>query len=381
MIKLKQTKIQDFDFFYLLSCGLNNKAPDKTSLSGMDLDYIFKISESHSVEPVITYALETVGLADKKWLDSKNNAIRKNMLFDMERAKVISFMENNEIANMPLKGVILKDLYPKPGMRKMADNDIWFDESKADLLESFMRSLGYEDVEKEAGCHDVYTRPPVYNFEMHRRLFNSVTPDKIINYYSDIYPLLKKDENKKFGYTFSKEDFYIYITAHEYKHFTNAGIGVRALLDCWVYVKKYGDTLDWKYIKKVTDKLDMTEFEQTRRKLAQNLLSNADEIKLDKDQTELLKIYMYSATYGTFESRMSNKVRKLQGDNSKITFKSKITYFWKWCFPNREAYRDEYPFIYKHKILLPFGVVPRVFKALVYRRKKLKNKIDILRKM
>ncbi len=372
---------QVYDFFYLLSCGLNNQTPDKPRVLEMDLDSIFKISESHSIEPVITYALEAVGLADKKWLDSKYNAIHKNMLFDMERAKIISFMENNEISHMLLKGIILKNLYPKPGMRKMADNDIWFDENKADLLETFMRSLGYEDVEKEAGCHDVYTRPPVYNFEMHRSLFNSATPDKIINYYSDIYPLLKKDENKKFGYSFSKEDFYIYVTAHEYKHFTHAGIGVRALLDCWVYIKKYGDSLDWEYIKSITDKLDMTDFEQSRRILAQKLLSDANKISLDKDQTELLKIYMRSATYGTFESRMSSKVRELQGDNSKVTFKSKLKYFLKWCFPGRETYKDDYPFIYKHKILLPFGFVPRVFKALVYRRKRLKNKINTLRKM
>ena len=378
---MKDYQKQVYDFFYLLSCGLNNKSPDKERLSEIDLEEIYKISESHSVEPVITYALETVGLADKKWLDVKYNSIHKNMLFDMERNKIISFMENNCISHMPLKGIILKNLYPKAGMRKMADNDIWFDESKADLLESFMRSLGYKDVEKEAGCHDVYTRPPVYNFEMHRSLFNSATPDKIVNYYTDIYPLLKKDENNRFGYSFSKEDFYIYVTAHEYKHFSHAGIGVRALLDCWVYVKKCGDILDWKYIKSVTDKLDMTDFEQSRRNLALKLLTDVNEITLDKEETELLKIYMRSATYGTFESRMSSKVRKLQGNNSKVTFSSKLKYFFKWCFPSREEYKEDYPLIYKYKILLPFGFIPRAFKALVYRRKRLKTKINILRKM
>ncbi|MEE1061415.1 MAG: nucleotidyltransferase family protein [Ruminococcus sp.] len=378
---MKQENIKVYDFFYLLSCGLNNKTPDKERIDKIDLESIYDMSVSHSVEPIITYALESVGLADKKWRDSKNNAIRKEMLFDMERNKIISFMEKNEISHMPLKGVILKTFYPKPGMRKMADNDIWFDESKADLLESFMRSLGYKDIEKEAGCHDIYTRPPVYNFEMHRSLFNSATPDKIVSYFSDIYPLLIKDENKKFGYSFSKEDFYIYVTAHEYKHFTNAGIGVRALVDCWVYVKKYGDILDWRYIKSVTDKLDMTDFEQSRRALAQELFADVNIIKLNKEQTELLKIYMRAATYGTFESRISSKVRALQGNNSKVTLGSKLKYFLKWCFPGRDAYKDDYPFIYKHKILVPFGFVPRVFKALVYRRKRLKTKINTLRKM
>lgn len=45
---------------------------------------------------------------------------------------------------MPLKGVILKELYPKIGMRQMSDNDILFDETYRKDVVRFMKNKGYD---------------------------------------------------------------------------------------------------------------------------------------------------------------------------------------------------------------------------------------------
>ena len=70
-----------------------------------------------------------------------------------------------------MKGSILKDWYPKPGMREMADNDILFDSSGRKQVRELFQNRGYKTVSFRKGNHDTYEKPPIYNFEMHVSLF------------------------------------------------------------------------------------------------------------------------------------------------------------------------------------------------------------------
>lgn len=67
---------------------------------------------------------------------------------------------------MPLKGSILKDWYPKFGMREMADNDILFDASKRKEVKAIFQGRGYTVKEYDKSNHDAYEKPPIYNFEI-----------------------------------------------------------------------------------------------------------------------------------------------------------------------------------------------------------------------
>ena len=60
---------------------------------------------------------------------------------------------------------------------------------------------------------------------------------------------LLKEEGNRFGYRFSDEDFYLFLTAHEYKHYSWGGTGLRSLMDVYVYLKNLEGRLDWNYIK------------------------------------------------------------------------------------------------------------------------------------
>ena len=76
---------------------------------------------------------------------------------------------------MTLKGIILKEMYPKLGMRQMADNDILYDKQYQEELLNFMIARGYEPSQIGEGNHDVYEKAPVYNYEFHTALYNVAT--------------------------------------------------------------------------------------------------------------------------------------------------------------------------------------------------------------
>ena len=73
---------------------------------------------------------------------------------------------------MPLKGSILKEWYPKFGMREMADNDILFDATRRQQVRNIFANRGYSIESYNKGNHDAYEKPPIYNFEMHVALFH-----------------------------------------------------------------------------------------------------------------------------------------------------------------------------------------------------------------
>ena len=56
----------------------------------------------------------------------------------------------------------------------------------------------------------------------------------------------------------SQEDFYLYVTSHEYKHYSAGGTGLRSVLDTYVYLQKAAPDMD--YVTAEAEKLGMAEF-------------------------------------------------------------------------------------------------------------------------
>ncbi|MBR5633637.1 MAG: hypothetical protein IKW78_00425, partial [Prevotella sp.] len=48
----------------------------------------------------------------------------------------------------------------------------------------------------------------------------------LYQYYADTRRLLRKAGDKCCGYHFSDEDFYVFMTAHEWKHYSGSGTGI-----------------------------------------------------------------------------------------------------------------------------------------------------------
>jgi len=358
------------DLIYLLSCSINDISLDKSRIKFMDLDQLYKLSKHHSVVAIVNIVLEKNGIKDERFHQAYKKSIRKNILLDIERTLILGEFEKNGIWYMPLKGCILKDFYSSDGMRQMADNDILFDETKREEVKNIMLSHGYVVKEFDKSNHDVYMKPPVLNFELHTNLFNTPNIETFNKYYLNIKKMMKKDKNNKFGYHFTAEDFYVYITAHEWKHYNFSGTGIRSLVDCYVYLNNKNDKLDWKYINEQLKQLGISEFEEKRRKLAMKIFSNDRLSKLNDDDVELLTFYLSSGTYGTYENTVKKKLKK----------HSKISFWVHSIFIPRKLMNVLVPFTEKSPLLYPFGVIYRCFYILFFKRDKIKLAIKVVKK-
>lgn len=373
---------------YLSACALNDEIPNSEALKSTDFERLFELANFHSISAIICTALEKGGFLSETYMSSKEIAkwkyakdvfIRKNILLDAERRKICKFMEIKGIWYMPLKGVILKELYPKIGMRQMADNDILYDVEYQDDIKKYMISNGYKAENVGKGVHDSYTKKPLYNFEMHRVLFCNAHNPIWVSYYENVKTRLIKDSDNNFGYHFTDEDFYIYILAHAFKHYDGGGTGFRVLLDIYVYIKSKADVLDWNYINNELKKLEIAEFESQCRSLSEKLLSNPrsfNEIKLSEDERKVLLYISSSGTYGTIKNRATKDINKIKLEGSIDDIEvAKRKYYFQRIFPNMQWYKKHKPFLYKHKWLIPFFLPYRTMRALVLRRDKIKSEI------
>lgn len=375
-----------YDMLYLTACGIHGIVPAPERIKDIELEKLYRMCCLHFVDALVGTTLKKAGIVlTKAWTDSISKAIRKQILFDAERAEILKFMESRGIWYLPLKGIVLKEFYPAVGMRQMSDNDILFDGRFASDIQSYMTGRGYKPEGVGKGNHDAYCKPPVYNFEMHRSLYGTEHGVKWRSYYENVKERLIKTPDTEYGYCFSDEDFYVYIITHEYKHYSGGGTGLRSLLDVYVYLQAKERQLDFDYIKRECSKLDVAEFEEQGRALCKKIFSqsvaeNAEEINniLSVKEKEMLEYYLTSGVYGTTERMMENRVEKFRKETGS---NSKLRYLWKRIFPDMNKYREFYPFFYKHKWLLPVGWLYRAVRALVdgRRRRNMQKELQAVR--
>ena len=359
MMTEENKKVLD-DLVYLAACAVNGQVPEKSRTDGMDLSLVYEAAQNHKLAAAAGMALESAGIRNEAFVQAVAKAMRKNALLDADRAELTRKLEEAGIWYMPLKGAILKDLYPRFGMREMADNDILVDAARAQDVGRIMQELGFEVKEAGKGHHDEYTKPPVSNFEIHRMLFSGLDSEPCHLYYREMEKRLIPDEDGSFGRHFSTDDLYLYLTAHEYKHYQHGGTGIRSLLDTYVFLRKYGEALDMNYVAAEAEKMGTADYEKKSRELALRLFSGE---ALTEAEQEMLAYYASCGTYGSYEQKIVNEVHSFGGGLS-----GKLRFFLSRLFMPMDIIKYAYPLVYRHKILLPFLYVYRIIKGLTTRR-------------
>ena len=357
---------------------------------------IYYIAKKHNLVSIMAQAMEKLGFESdsdtwKRWLKEKNQLIYKSVLMDVEREVIQDFFEKNNIWYMLLKGMVIRKYYPAPELREMADNDILFDNKYSKEVYEFMTARGYKSDDYNKGYHDEYLKPPAYNFEMHRQLVSSKERPKWYEYYKDVKSILIKDttENRETAansesnntsnqFYFSDNDFYVYFIVHTYKHFLNSGMGLRTVLDVYLYVSNLQEKLDFDYIEEQLKKLDAYDFEQTFRSIAFKMFDeNLEDRKwwdlFDVKEQEMLSYVLDAGTYGNLENSVAHKMGYTKGEKKKTSDKAK--YIFRRLFPSMDTIEEFFPFFYKHKWAIPFLYIYRIGKIPFARRKKVAGEL------
>ena len=357
---------------YLRLCRLLGAWANKTAAEEAppDFDALYEAADRHFLSAAACAALEQTSLLDacppetaRRFREAKAVAVRRTILMDAERRALLAFLEEKGIWYAPLKGVVVNAVYPQYGTRQFADNDILIDAERMDEAREHMRRRGYEVKRHEAHAHDNFRKPPIYNFELHRMLFEDDGRAGFQHgcavYYADVRARLVRDEGSRFGYHFSDEDFYVYFLAHARKHYSECGTGLRTLLDGYLYRRARPD-MDRAYVAGELEKLGLTAFESVSRALEEKLFGPGPIPALTAEEREMLDWVASSGVYGTTVHRVQSGLRSLQGDGGAVTARTKARFLFRRVFPPWSWYRLHAPFVYRHRWIAPFFWVFRL---------------------
>ena len=353
---------------YLIKCAVNEQISDYELIYSLDLDAVYTFAQKHMLTAIVGMSLRKAGVETKEFKQAIAAAQRKTILLENERRQVFNALDESHIWHMALKGCVLKDWYPRFGMRESADVDVLIDKGYEKQVKEIMVNLGFTVTAYGNGHSDNYHKAPLSNFEIHPELFGPGHREIDNQYYNNVKERLIQISD--FEYVFSPNDFYVFAISHEHKHYSGGGTGLRSILDTYVMIKKL--KLDWQYIASETEKLGIKDFEEKNRSLATHLFGEGDLTEADK---EMLQYVVKSGTYGTVQNAINNKVEKYGGG-----LIGRARYISSRILLPMDTVKRHYPMFYKYKVLLPFLPIHRLLKGIKNGRPRLSTELKTLAK-
>ena len=191
--------------------------------------------------------------------------LHRGLMQEYEIGALLDDLERDGIDCLPMKGWVMRQYYPDPLLRSMADFDVLIREMDSRRMQKWMEARGYAPDHIEQSVHDTYRKPPYMNIELHRRLMEEGRLRRQHtawreNCLASLWQPGFRLEGKAHIYRLSDEDFLVHHLLHFYKHFTGSGVGLRPLADLYLFLQKKGQTLDRAYLEKQLEALHILAF-------------------------------------------------------------------------------------------------------------------------
>jgi hypothetical protein len=284
----------------------------------------------------------------------------------LEMQKWLDAADEKGLDCIPLKGFLLRQLYPSPLARSMTDLDILIrDMDRADVRQ-WMESIGYQAEEtNELSHHDNFVKHPWMYMELHFHLMKPRPGRDELE--KKVWEHATPLPGRKHIYQMSPEDFYIFHLLHLHKHFTTQGVGLKGVIDIHFLLKAYGDRLDQNYLAQELAALEIDRFAAYMEKLARILLGSEC---ADAD-SKLVMDYM--ADCGIFGSAGQRQTIEMAQTKGKYTATRKLRYYLHRLFPGMPHMRKRFPALKRFPWLLPIFWLARPFLVLLKGKDSLKE--------
>ena len=313
-----------------------------------------QVAKQHDVLYLLAHGLKQNGLLDGGEVGQRlENEIFKAVYrceqLRHELGRICEVLEAAEIPFLPLKGSVLRDLYPEAWMRTSCDIDVLVKESDLDAAVSALTDHGFRFEHKDS--HDVSLYAPNgTHTELHYTLIEGGLANGAAQVLSAAWETATLQDGTRYRYGMPDEMFYFYHIAHMAKHFENGGCGIRPLIDLWILDHRV--PFDGEKRRQLLTDGGLSTFADRAAELSEIWLSGRTHSEVSRRmETYILR----GGVYGTNENRVSVQQEKRGG---------KLRYALSRIFLPYKNLRFHYPILEKHRWLLPLMEVRRWGKLL-----------------
>lgn len=272
--------------------------------------------------------------------------------------KVQRAFDENGIDYLPVKGCKIQRFYPGLGTRTMGDADILIRMEQYERIKPLVSALGFE----EAGeyFHEMSWQSEDLHLELHRSLVPSYHVLEYA-YFEQAWELAVREEGCR--YALDREMDYLFLFAHLAKHYRAGGVGIRLVLDLWVYERQYPN-MDADRIRQGLEALRFREFYDNTRKLMQAWFADGP---VDEMVSHMTDYIFSSGVWGTMENHKAAETL-LRGRQAGSAKKAKFRKTVSAIFPPLRLMKRHYKVLGKAPWLLPVMWPVRWVSAVLFRR-------------
>ncbi|MGN0376281.1 MAG: nucleotidyltransferase family protein [Suilimivivens sp.] len=351
----------------LIRYVLNGDIPELPE--NIDFEKLFALGRSHGVENMLYVGLRDLKIAVpedtmKKFKKAYEMSIMVEATQALELEAISEAFEEAGIDYVPLKGSVVKYLYPMPDYRKSGDIDILIKPEDEETIDRIMTDLGWtRETELDGyGVHFSYNKKPFGEAEMHRRLVPERNrSSKFCALAWDNASLMEGTEHH---YILNNEFIYVYLMSHLCHHLYRGGAGIRLISD--LYVIKQKVKLDDEKLKKNLKLAKLTELDRMINKLIEKWFNG--EAEQEKDINVLERIVLTGGSFGTLEMRRAMETSNTTWD--------KVSKLLRKFFPHSHVLKGRYPVLKQKPYLLIFFWIYRFLDIGFFERDTIAGKLE-----
>ncbi|CUU46370.1 nucleotidyltransferase domain-containing protein [Clostridium beijerinckii] len=339
---------------------------------------LIKEAWEHDISSLIYYSLDRRYLKNidieileqwKKEIFIANLIQRNNINYILN---IVNGLKKHGIEIIVLKGIVLREFYPRPEFRTMGDVDILIKKNDYDKVKSYLVSIGYECIDEGKNeVHQGFTSKGKLEVEVHWNLINNkYFNGNIEEFENNLWNnSIEIDINGVNTRILSSNDFFLHMCLHMAVHAKLSGFGLRQMYDLSVFIINKYNELDWDYLIKKVEQYKILKFTQGLISLCSKLfkievpkkiLTNA----INGRQLDLLlENILRSGVHGKKEEIDDFQILCRYGTNQ-YHIESNLLRIIKFLFPGKSEMISRYSYAKKSYFLLPVAWMHRAFRGI-----------------
>lgn len=352
----------------------------EASLNQPDWEAILKLASSHNIVPLIYESARSLP-AFKTASGELQSAFSETALYQAglqitkteEFFRLYSRFAAEGLYPVVLKGLVCRSLYPHPELRGSSDEDLWIFREKLPAVHRLLTMEGYilhPSAQTPESLQELTYSTPLLELDLHLDPFGTARASR--QRMEEVFSVSPRDAvpveiEGHTIFTLPPTEHYLYLFLHLYKHFSEGGVGIRQLLDLFLFEQAYSSQMDWDRIHSAILRLGTEGLYATVLMIGQHEFGFSLHAFLpasfppDPDTLEALtEDLLESGCFGNSARYQQLSGTYVYASSGKNRFPGKKLLLL--LFPPVRRLRVRYPFLKKRPWLLPAAWLIRLFR-------------------
>lgn len=325
----------------------------KEQISQDMLAELYSLSAKHDLAHFVGDALSRENLLGQDTVSVQFKETAFRAFYRYERSKyelmqICQALNQAQIPFIPLKGSIIRDLYPEPWLRTSCDIDILVHEEDLEKAVSVLVSEKQYSASEKKDFHDISLYSPSgLHLELHFNIRESIPQlDSVLD---SVWQYAAPSKEMPYRYELSNEFLLFHIVAHMSYHFTAGGCGIRPFLDLWLLEKNLD--IQEETFTALLKAAQLLKFYHQSQQLSLVWLEGEKHTEIT---TQMEHYIILGGVYGTMKNKVLVQQQKKRGKWSYVFYRIFLPY---------EKLKILYPILEKKPWLTPFAQVCRWFQV------------------